>query len=172
MHFSVRRSEHKISTYTAQWEYRSCNDPRTKDHPLLIEDPYEQPDNAARAVSMSQLPSISDAFEKSHTIPLFHPIKIEILWSMDYGLVGGRVSSQLISSHSNPLFFNRGAIDFSPLSYATPSFQNQFYNRPNPQANVGMHQFIFKLTTKMGAEDLQMMGILCYGDSFFSFWSL
>ncbi|KAI3934482.1 hypothetical protein MKW92_003970 [Papaver armeniacum] len=157
MHFSVRRSEHKICTYTAQWEYRSCNDPRTKDHPLLIEYPYEQQDNAARAVPMSQLPSISDAFEKN---------------SLVYGLVGGRVSSQLISSHSNPLFFNRGAIDFSPLSYATPSFQNQFYNRPNPQANVGMHQFIFKLTTKMGAEDLQMMGILCYGDSFFSFWSL
>ncbi|RZC72673.1 hypothetical protein C5167_048156 [Papaver somniferum] len=136
--FSVRRSEHKICTYTAQWEYRSYNDPRTKDHPLLIEDTYEQPDNAARAVSMSLLPSISEAFKKTH-----HSLvsSNQDRNSLIYGLVRRRVSSQLISSHGNPLFFNRGATDFPSLSHATPPSQDQFYNRPNPQANVGINSF-------------------------------
>ncbi|XP_026411321.1 protein HESO1-like [Papaver somniferum] len=158
MHFSVRRSEHKICTYTAQWEYRSYNDPRTKDHPLLIEDTYEQPDNAARAVSMSLLPSISEAFKKTH-----HSLvsSNQDRNSLIYGLVRRRVSSQLISSHGNPLFFNRGATDFPSLSHATPPSQDQFYNRPNPQANVGINSFS-KPTGKVGAEDLQMMSILCY----------
>ncbi|KAI3943702.1 hypothetical protein MKW98_004207 [Papaver atlanticum] len=100
----------------------------TEDHLLLIEDPYEQPDNAARAVSMSQLPSISEAFEK-----IYHSFvsSNQDRNSLIYGLVGRRVSSQLISSHGNPLFFSRGATDFRLLSHATPPSQNQFCNRPH-----------------------------------------
>ncbi|XP_026418992.1 protein HESO1-like [Papaver somniferum] len=123
---SVLASEYTICTYTGQWEYKRNNDKWTKDYPLLIEDPFEQPDNAARAVSMNQLPRISEAFERTHrSLVSSNQDRNSVI----YGLVGRRVSSQLIPSHSTPRFINRGATDFPSLPRA-PS-PNEFYNRTN-----------------------------------------
>ncbi|KAI3992263.1 hypothetical protein MKX01_029984 [Papaver californicum] len=137
---SMLASEYTICTYTGRWEYRRNNDKWTKDYPLLIEDPFEQPDNAARAVSMNQLSRISEAFERTHRSLVSSNQDRN---SLIYGLMGRRVSSQLISSHSNPMFFNRGATDFPPLSRATPQSQNQFYNRTyqtNPPPSVSIRR--------------------------------
>lgn len=52
-----------ISTCTGQWQ-NMRNDPRwmDKSHNLLVEDPFERPENAARAVSFKGLGRISEAF--------------------------------------------------------------------------------------------------------------
>ncbi|KAI3888222.1 hypothetical protein MKX03_029013 [Papaver bracteatum] len=125
---SVLASEYAICTYTGRWEYKRNNEKWTKDYPLLIEDPFEQPDNAARAVSMTQLPRISEAFERTHRSLVSSNQDRD---SVIYGLVGRRVSSQLIASHTTPRFINRGATDFPSLPRATPPSQNQLYNRTN-----------------------------------------
>ncbi|XP_026444317.1 protein HESO1-like [Papaver somniferum] len=125
---SVLASEYTICTYTGQWEYKRGNDKWTKDYPLLIEDPFEQPDNAARAVSMNQLPRISEAFERTHpSLVSSNQDRNSVIC----GLVGRRVSPQLIPSHSTPRFIKRGATDFPSLPRATPPSQNEFYNRTN-----------------------------------------
>ncbi|KAI3872932.1 hypothetical protein MKW92_027103, partial [Papaver armeniacum] len=106
-----------------------------------IEDPFEQPDNAARAVSMNQLPRISEAFESTHrSLVSSNQDRNSVI----YGLVGRRVSSQLISSHTTPRFINRGATDFRSLPRATPPSQNEFYNRTNgtyPATSPSQNQF-------------------------------
>ncbi|XP_059456124.1 protein HESO1 isoform X2 [Corylus avellana] len=62
---SLRASELGIFTYTGQWEYiRMRLLPKT--YALFIEDPFEQPENSARAVSMSNLTKISEAFQMTH----------------------------------------------------------------------------------------------------------
>lgn len=59
---SLRASELGICPYTGQWEYiRRRLLPKT--YALFIEDPFEQPENSARAVSMSNLTKISEAFQ-------------------------------------------------------------------------------------------------------------
>lgn len=60
-------SEYVISTYTGQWEMIATN-PRwmEKLHKLFIEDPFEQPDNAARAVGLRELSVISNAFQGAY----------------------------------------------------------------------------------------------------------
>ncbi|KAE7996727.1 hypothetical protein FH972_001425 [Carpinus fangiana] len=59
---SLRASELGISPYTGQWEYtRMRLLPKT--YALFIEDPFEQQENSARAVSMSNLTKISEAFQ-------------------------------------------------------------------------------------------------------------
>ncbi|MCL7051727.1 hypothetical protein MKW94_003472, partial [Papaver nudicaule] len=101
-------SEYTICTCTGRCEYRSFSDPKTNDHPLLTEDPFEQPDNAARAVSMNQLPRISEVFERTHrSLVSSNPDRNSLIC----GLVGRRVSSQLIPFHSNPMYFDMGVAD-------------------------------------------------------------
>ncbi|KAK9282952.1 hypothetical protein L1049_011177 [Liquidambar formosana] len=59
--------DHGVSPYTGQWELISSNMrwlPRT--YALYIEDPFEQPGNAARAVSNRELARISDVFKTTH----------------------------------------------------------------------------------------------------------
>ncbi|PON37353.1 polymerase, nucleotidyl transferase domain containing protein [Parasponia andersonii] len=63
---SRRASESGISTYTGQWEYISSNTrwlPQT--YALFIEDPFERPENSARAVNKNQLTRITEAFQST-----------------------------------------------------------------------------------------------------------
>ncbi|KAI3893580.1 hypothetical protein MKW92_052250 [Papaver armeniacum] len=115
---SVLASEYTICTYTGRWEYKRNNDKWTKDYPLLIEDPFEQPDNAASAVSVNQLPRISEAFERTHRslVSSSQDKKFCDLWS---------------GCTSTPRFINRGATDFPSLPHPTPPSQNQLYNKTN-----------------------------------------
>lgn len=63
----LKASEYVISTYTGQWEMIATN-PRwmEKLHRLYIEDPFEQPDNAARAVGWRELSMISNALRGAY----------------------------------------------------------------------------------------------------------
>ncbi|KAF5453589.1 hypothetical protein F2P56_028486 [Juglans regia] len=64
---SLKASELGICPYTGQWEHIESNMrwlPKT--YAILIEDPFEQPANSARAISMSKLTRISEAFRMTH----------------------------------------------------------------------------------------------------------
>ncbi|BFG22726.1 hypothetical protein CerSpe_090000 [Prunus speciosa] len=64
---SLKASELGICTYTGQWQAIKSNMrwlPQT--YALFIEDPFEQPENSARAVSKRELSRISETFEMSH----------------------------------------------------------------------------------------------------------
>ncbi|EOY18090.1 hypothetical protein QUC31_006632 [Theobroma cacao] len=59
-----KASDMGICTFTGQWEYITSNMrwlPRT--YAIFVEDPFEQPENASRAVSQKQLIKIAEAFE-------------------------------------------------------------------------------------------------------------
>ncbi|XP_073009314.1 protein HESO1 isoform X3 [Typha latifolia] len=66
-------SERAICTYTGRWEDISRN-PRwtAKPHAILVEDPFERPDNAARAVGLRELSRICNAFNNAY-LKLCHP---------------------------------------------------------------------------------------------------
>ncbi|WOL14980.1 protein HESO1 isoform X1 [Canna indica] len=60
-------TEYAICTYTGGWERISSHAKwANKPHSILIEDPFEQPENAARAVGLRQLFEISDAFTDAY----------------------------------------------------------------------------------------------------------
>ncbi|XP_030534566.1 protein HESO1 [Rhodamnia argentea] len=64
---NLKAPELGICPYTGQWEEIRNNMrwmPQT--YALFIEDPFEQPENTARAVSSRQLKRISEAFEVTH----------------------------------------------------------------------------------------------------------
>ncbi|KAK9186553.1 hypothetical protein WN944_017941 [Citrus x changshan-huyou] len=64
---SLKASELGICPFTGQWEHiRSNTRWLPNNHPLFIEDPFEQPENSARAVSEKNLAKISNAFEMTH----------------------------------------------------------------------------------------------------------
>lgn len=60
-------SEYGVCTYSGQWERKGSN-PRWMEHAyrLVIEDPFERPDNAARAVNLEGLISISQEFTETY----------------------------------------------------------------------------------------------------------
>lgn len=59
--------EYTVSTFSGQWELLTSNDRwMTKNYHLIIEDPFERPDNAARAVGRNQLMTISEAFRGTY----------------------------------------------------------------------------------------------------------
>ncbi|XP_075670576.1 protein HESO1 isoform X3 [Castanea sativa] len=63
----LRASEQGICPYTGKWEFiRSNMRWLPKTYAIFIEDPFEQPENSARTVSMGNLTRISEAFERSH----------------------------------------------------------------------------------------------------------
>lgn len=61
---NLKALEFGICPYTGEWGYIRNNMrwlPKT--HAIFIEDPFEQPENSARAVSRSKLPRISEVFQ-------------------------------------------------------------------------------------------------------------
>ncbi|KAL0003183.1 hypothetical protein SO802_016964 [Lithocarpus litseifolius] len=63
-----KASNEGIRTYTGKWELRSNTRCLLKRRPILIEDPFDQQENSARAVCKSGLARISKAFEMSSVI--------------------------------------------------------------------------------------------------------
>lgn len=64
---STRAAHQGVCTYTGQWEDISTNTrwlPRT--FAIFIEDPFEQPQNTARAVNSNQLTRIGEAFTNTY----------------------------------------------------------------------------------------------------------
>ncbi|MCL7031064.1 hypothetical protein MKW94_026093 [Papaver nudicaule] len=112
-------SEYAICTYTGRWEHRSNSTKWANNYPLFIEDPFEHADNTARTVSVCELSRICEVFDKAYQglVSTNHDRN-----SLLCSLVGHPVSTMIISPHSNPELFNRGATRY-------PSFKNQ-YNKP------------------------------------------
>ncbi|KAH9617729.1 hypothetical protein KSS87_016648 [Heliosperma pusillum] len=64
---STRTTEQGVCTYSGRWENISTNTrwlPRT--YAIFIEDPFEQPENTARAVAQSRLRRIAEAFQTTY----------------------------------------------------------------------------------------------------------
>ncbi|KAJ4971136.1 hypothetical protein NE237_004235 [Protea cynaroides] len=124
-------SEYAICTYTGHWEHKKNNSRwMEKRSPLLIEDPFEQPDNAARAVTMTKLIKISDAFEETHhRLISANNDKSSLIAS----LVRPQIRSKLTgkTSKENPRLQGRHDLGpHSPRTTAVPSpTHNQFQQR-------------------------------------------
>ncbi|XP_043722283.1 protein HESO1 isoform X1 [Telopea speciosissima] len=125
-------SEYAICTYTGRWEHKRNNSKwMEKKSPLLIEDPFEQSDNAARAVSMIQLTKISDAFEVTHhrLISANHDKS-----SLIASLIRPQIRSKLIERTSQENSSSRRGHylgSHPPRAAAVPSPSlNQFQNNP------------------------------------------
>ncbi|OVA15576.1 PAP/25A-associated [Macleaya cordata] len=119
--------EQAICTYTGRWEHKRSNAKWTKTYPLLVEDPFERPENAARAVSMRQLIKISEAFERTY-FKLVSSRDRNLLIS---SLVRPHISSELNTGtpHGNPISLHGGSGRYPPLlSRAVPPVQNQVRN--------------------------------------------
>lgn len=64
---NLRASDLVICPFTGEWEHKSTRMGwQTKAYALFIEDPFEQPENSARAVSSGHLTKISQVFASSH----------------------------------------------------------------------------------------------------------
>ncbi|KAL4621050.1 hypothetical protein ACB092_06G200200 [Castanea dentata] len=63
-----KASNEGIRTYTGKWELRGNTRCLRKTRPILIEDPFDQQENSARAVCKSGLARITKAFEMSSVI--------------------------------------------------------------------------------------------------------
>ncbi|XP_074287301.1 uncharacterized protein LOC141612427 [Silene latifolia] len=66
---STRTTEQGVCTYSGRWENISTNTrwlPRT--YTIFIEDPFEQPENTARAVAQSRLKRIAEAFQTTYQL--------------------------------------------------------------------------------------------------------
>ncbi|XP_048326001.1 protein HESO1 [Ziziphus jujuba] len=78
---SLKASNLGICTYRGQWEYIESNTrwlPKT--YAIFVEDPFEQPQNTARAVNSKQLSRISEAFESTYRrLISVHPSRNSLL---------------------------------------------------------------------------------------------
>ncbi|MFQ6669251.1 hypothetical protein Gotur_034576 [Gossypium turneri] len=86
-----------ICTFTGQWEYIANNTrwlPRT--YAIFIEDPFEQPENSARAVGQKQLVKIAEVFETTRRSLISANITRNTLLPT---LVGPQTSRFLIKKH-------------------------------------------------------------------------
>ncbi|KMZ76079.1 hypothetical protein ZOSMA_107G00770 [Zostera marina] len=59
-------SRYVICTYTGQWEPIWRGRWAGMSYPLIVEDPWEQPENAARAVASLEFEDISSAFNTTN----------------------------------------------------------------------------------------------------------
>ncbi|XP_050386164.1 protein HESO1-like [Argentina anserina] len=93
-----------ICTYTGQWEDILSNMtwlPQT--YTIMIEDPFDQPENCSRAVSMGELRRISEAFKTSSHILMSatqNDILATLVRPLTYRLVAGRPHHQFEHRHA------------------------------------------------------------------------
>ncbi|XP_074308218.1 protein HESO1-like [Silene latifolia] len=127
---STRTEEQGICTYSGQWENVFMNTrwlPKT--HPIIIEDPFEQPENTARAVSRSQLTRIAEAFRNTYNL-LSDPYQGRIT------LIPSLVAPEIINFFPGVPFLNLRA-DVRPYpwsnqnashgNYSSSQFQHHFH---------------------------------------------
>ncbi|XP_068644500.1 protein HESO1-like [Aristolochia californica] len=90
----TKSAEHFICTYTGNWELKqSQSRRRMKSYPIIIEDPFEWTENAARSVGVYNLRKIDETFQETH-----HKLSGSSVLSKKSLipiLVGPQISSQL-----------------------------------------------------------------------------
>ncbi|KAI8031661.1 Protein HESO1 [Camellia lanceoleosa] len=116
---SSRASEKGICPYTGQWEQIDTNMrwlPKT--YALFVEDPFEQPVNTARTVSIRHLTRISEAFQGTHYALTS---RNQNQSSLIPTLVRPHVSQSIWRTPNNPSGYNAS------------------YSRPRPQMHRAVH---------------------------------
>ncbi|OUZ99411.1 PAP/25A-associated [Macleaya cordata] len=86
--------EQAICTYTGRWELRRNNTRWRRTSPFIVEDPFERPENAARAVTFQMRRKMSAAFQTTHQKLLLAGRDRS---SLIYNLVRPEISSQIIT---------------------------------------------------------------------------
>ncbi|CAH9065234.1 unnamed protein product [Cuscuta europaea] len=95
---SSRATKQGINPYTGRWEDIKVNMRwLPNNYPLIIEDPFEQPVNAARSVNSKQLRRITETFQETYNLLLSPNQDPSLLVS---SFVGPQVSSFLGASHT------------------------------------------------------------------------
>ncbi|OMO59090.1 putative zinc finger protein [Corchorus capsularis] len=133
-----------ICPFRGQWDYITSNTrwlPQT--YAIFIEDPFEQPVNAARAVSQKQLITISDTFETTRPSQL-----LEIQWDSE---AFSRSTSTRITGW--PFTFGNAAIPLQErkalnLTSAASSSEDDVLNFTNAESN-SEYAFILKSPTSI-----------------------
>ncbi|KAK8671781.1 hypothetical protein V6N13_038366 [Hibiscus sabdariffa] len=131
---NLRAAELGICPFTGQWENIANNMrwlPRT--YAIFIEDPFEQPENSARAVSKKQLIKIAEAFEMTRRMLISANLTRNTLLPV---LVGSQKFRFLVN-HSTGYTSNDGSRYLNPhaQSYRAvqPPLQIQQQRQPQPQ---------------------------------------
>ncbi|KAL5717265.1 hypothetical protein ACHQM5_010303 [Ranunculus cassubicifolius] len=121
-------ADYVVCTYTGKWELKSGKDGwMIKNYPLIIEDPFEQPDNAARAVGKNQLIMISEAFRGTNQRLSSNQIQDSLVTT----LVRPHIRSQL-----NPKFQGASPGGFSGYIATT----NHHQDMPPPSRNINQQR--------------------------------
>ncbi|XWS07720.1 hypothetical protein CRYUN_Cryun41cG0014400 [Craigia yunnanensis] len=140
---NLKASDMGICPFTGQWEYITSNTrwlPRT--YAIFIEDPFEQPENAARAVSQKQLTKISEAFETTRRMLISANLTQSALLPT---LVGPQTSRFLVkhsvshSSYSGGQYLNT----YTQMHRAVHSplqMQQHQYRNTRPSTSQMQHQ--------------------------------
>ncbi|GMI80756.1 hypothetical protein HRI_001744900 [Hibiscus trionum] len=145
---NIRASELGICPFTGQWEYIANNMrwlPRT--YAIFIEDPFEQPENSARAVSKKQLIKIAEAFEMTRRMLISASLTRNTLLRV---LVGPQTSRFLVnhsagytsnngSHYPNPHVQSHRAVQ-SPLQMQQHRQQEPMYKNSKPSTSQMHHQ--------------------------------
>ncbi|KAA8534175.1 hypothetical protein F0562_031632 [Nyssa sinensis] len=131
----LRASVQGICPYTGQWEDISSNMrwlPKT--YALFVEDPFEQPQNAARTVSNRQLVRIANAFQISHGI-------LRSANQNQSSLIATLARPQISqfiarTSLRSPSYYGRGDLSTRPQVQGSPQMQRSTHSPSQVQ-----HQF-------------------------------
>ncbi|CAK9323789.1 unnamed protein product [Citrullus colocynthis] len=140
---SLKASELGICPYTGQWlEIESNMRWLPKTYAIFVEDPFEQPENTARAINARQLRRISEAFRMTHLrLTSVHQNQSFIL----NDLARPQISQFIINpsgSASAPVFNIGNYPPVRPQVHQTramqprPGFRHQFQNNV-PRFNMG-----------------------------------
>ncbi|OVA16494.1 hypothetical protein BVC80_399g2 [Macleaya cordata] len=140
-----------ICTYKGTLEKRA-NSKWIDANPLIIEDPFEQSENAARTVSKSHIESMQQAIcktqitffwannDKDEVIPaLVRPEIYESLKSKYYGFIGYGGKNKVSQGHPFPGVMDHQAHDYTTASALAYAQQQQAVNHQQ-QLQFGLHQ--------------------------------
>ncbi|KAK1298527.1 hypothetical protein QJS10_CPB14g01638 [Acorus calamus] len=142
--------DYAISTYTGRWEPLTTKAGwLEKNYAILVEDPFEQPDNAARAVSQTQLAMIFEAISETRR-KLSNPAVLRNRNSLLRSMVRNNINSGVGVSTPHRVYNINGspAIDrFTHTAAAAPTIEEHFqrtfrlgnHRPPVHQQRPGLH---------------------------------
>ncbi|KAE8683097.1 S-adenosyl-L-methionine-dependent methyltransferases superfamily protein isoform 1 [Hibiscus syriacus] len=146
---NLRASELGICPFTGQWEYIENNMrwlPRT--YAIFVEDPFEQPENSARAVSQRQLIKIAEVFQMTRHMLISANLTRSTLLPI---LVGPQISRFFVN-HSASYSSSNGSHYLNPYPHPHPhrsvqsplQMQQQhrqpLYEKSRPSTSQMQHQ--------------------------------
>ncbi|EEF38140.1 zinc finger protein, putative [Ricinus communis] len=138
---SLKAADLGICTFTGQWlDIRSTMRWLPKTYALFIEDPFEQPENAARAVSAGNLVKIAEAFQTTyHKLVLANQNRTSLLGTLVRPEILNCIAGTPVRNLSyTSLHYQSTHPQISKSMYSSPQVQHQFQNMRQEK-----HQKIF-----------------------------